>query len=792
MHNEAKAAQAPVKATTNLASDKLPALLHQLREHSSVQLKQNLQQLFTSADDTLFGMADRATSNNEQNALFEAMRSLRLQRKNLEQGFIRNFFSDFNSLVSPTARAVENITEHNIDNLSLIQHDELEEAVAIDTMVAKVIGREAQELKHLTARFGQVLNRRINDDDNPMSPSLLSRSFLDACTILGLEIQIKLIILKLFEKSVLDSINELYTQANKTLIAAGVLPNLSSQTESNKKRPSVIASNNAAHSSTPESQHESGLFSVQNQELQQLLAHLRSLPQQQVPADAIPISTMDLMRLLSHIQQHSTSQYLDGNVLRQQLDSILERASKQSNKTRVVGEIDNDIINLVSMLFDFILDDQRLPHSLKALIGRLQIPLLKAAVLDKNFFGLASHPARRLLNEIGAAAVGWSDQDNEQRDNLYQKIEEIVQRLLSEFTDDPNIFNELLADFIAFTNTEKRRSELLEQRIRDAEEGRARADIAREQVEAVLNQRLLGQTLPQVVVQLLQDNWSKVLLLTNLKFGDSSEEWRQTVSIMDQLIWSVGSYKEADERNKQRKLIPRLLDALRQGFSDAALDPFATSMLLTKLEVLHVRALQRHSPPSSAQVTSTSSEKTAAKPAQPALTSQEKPELPAPADSPEPSVPASSVEPVDLEELPQSLQSAAQQLLKQPEQETPMVEVKQEIALGEKKPEPETAAPEPAADASYLEQVDALHAGGWFEWQETPEQDGIRCKLAAIIKSAGKYIFVNRRGIKVLEKSRNALALALKDGSISMLDDGLLFDRALESVIGDLRRMKNA
>ena len=79
--------------------------------------------------------------------------------------------------------------------------------------------------------------------------------------------------------------------------------------------------------------------------------------------------------------------------------------------------------------------------------------MLKVAVIDKTFFSRGSHPARRLLNEIASAAMGWGDQDEAQRDSLYQKIEQIVARLLNDFVDDPAIFSELLADFLAFMVT---------------------------------------------------------------------------------------------------------------------------------------------------------------------------------------------------------------------------------------------------------------------------------------------------------------------------------------------------
>ena len=59
-----------------------------------------------------------------------------------------------------------------------------------------------------------------------------------------------------------------------------------------------------------------------------------------------------------------------------------------------------------------------------------------------------------------------------------------------------------------------------------------------------------------------------------------------------------------------------------------------------------------------------------------------------------------------------------------------------------------------------------------------------------MIKPTGKYIFVNRTGMKVLE-TRMGLASEFQRGAIRLLNDTLLFDRALESVIGNLRKLKN-
>ena len=72
---------------SSVTTGRLPVALSHVRDQAAALLKNNIQELFANADDSLFEMADRATSNNEQNALFEAMRDLRLKRKNIESSF---------------------------------------------------------------------------------------------------------------------------------------------------------------------------------------------------------------------------------------------------------------------------------------------------------------------------------------------------------------------------------------------------------------------------------------------------------------------------------------------------------------------------------------------------------------------------------------------------------------------------------------------------------------------------------------------------------------------------------
>ncbi len=740
---------------------RVPAGLVAVRDKVAVQLRHAMQALFDNADDTLFEMADRAANNAEQSAYFEAMRDLRLKRKGIERGFLQKVFESFANLNQYEIGRAPVLDTVSYENLTLVQNDELEESVALDAMVAKVMSRDGVALTHLTTRINTLVSKKVEDKSNPLGPRQLCEAFLEACRGLGVEIKVKLIILKLFEKYVLADAEHLYAEANQTLIALGVLPELKSVPLRRPPQRTVPGSQGAAPAAAAaERGEQAAVGQYMDADSQAAFAALRDLlsqvrgsaaPARPMPADAVPITSNDLMRLLSHLQSHLPAQSIDEIDVRQHLDHLLTRVSSKSGRSRVVGQVDEDVINLVSMLFEFILDDRTLPDSLKALIGRMQIPMLKVAVLDKTFFSRGSHPARRLLNEIASAALGWAEQSDGQRDQLYQKIEQVVMRLLNDFVDDPAIFSELLDEFIAFTGDERRRSDLLEQRTRDAEEGRARAELARQDVEGVLNERLLGRTLPEVVVRLLQEAWSQVLLLTCLKHGTHSSEWEAALATMDDLIWSVEPHEDPDSRLRLLEMVPQLLKSLREGLASAAFDPFSTGEFFSRLEGLHVQAFQRYK-----QV-------------------EEAPLLDLEDDLP-------------LLDEPLDAAAAVTPAVAQPA----MVAVVEEIVLASPEParavEPEEAF---ADDDESLRKVDDLRVGSWVEIQED-EEHKLRCKLAAVIRPSGRYIFVNRTGMKVLEKTRMSLAVEFRRNAVRLLDDALLFDRALESVIGNLRRLKNA
>ncbi|AZF51266.1 Thymidine phosphorylase [Pseudomonas sp. R4-34-07] len=714
MHNDGKVVPIKQAQATPSPLARLPVVVLQVRDKAAQHLQQGLQELFDNADDTLFEMADKARSTVDQHIFFEAMRDLRLKRKNFERVFMEQLFAGFANLGQADSVGLHPVPVVSYEVTSGTRADAREKAVALEAMLGRVQHRDGLALGQLSARLSEVLGRCMSDQENPLGPARLCQFFLQAGRSLGVEIRVKLIMLKLFEKYVLSDADQLYGDANQLLVATGVLPEL-------KSVPSRRAGGRAAR----ELQYQARVPAAEppcDENGQQAFAALQALlvavrgsvaPTLEATAQPQPIATRDLLRLLSHLQQYVPEPAAEDDFdLRNQLEQLLTRVSVKSGKSRVVETADEDVINLVALLFEFILNDRSLPHAFKALIARLQIPILKVAVLDKSLFSCAGHPARRLLNEIASAALGYSPQNGDQNDSLYLRIEQVIQRLLTEFVEDPAIFSQLLTQLSAFIEEERQRSELLEQHTRDVEQGRLRTEVARQRVAQALNRRLLGKALPPFVVQFLQQTWSQVLLLATLKHGEQSVQWQTELRTMDDLIWSVGLREDTEAGRHLLEQLPGLLKALRDGLASAAFDPFSTREFFLRLQAFHVQTCEG-------------------------------------------------------------------------EGDDRLIEVREPLVLGSQLSD---ALEDPPDDDPDLLKVHQLRIGGWVEFQQGPDT-ALRCKLTAIMAPTNRYIFVSRAGLKVLEQTAGQLAMAFKQGALRSLDEGLLFERALAAVVGNLRQL---
>lgn len=739
----------------------LPTVLVRLRDVSGKGLRNVLTQFFDSSDDALFNLAEKAGSNQDQEAFFKAMRELRLRRKHITVSILQWMSRSFNEIgrFDPVLGGTD-LEEYDQDSLSLMDDADLEQKVAIDNLITKLRTRNKEALGLLAERVRHLLpGIRLEDRQVPLSPEVICSGLSEACGDLDIDIRAKLTVLKLFDQLLISTLDKLYNGANQLLAQEGVLPELkrasrgtrasNANKDASYRNPPMTARKSSETGEAPlDSRTADALAAARGQATFSELSALLHQDGFGLPeggeGGSVELETPALMMMLGKLQKPTAERSATSQgSLSDQLGVMLRPLS---SKGYSVKQVDHDVINLVSMLFDFILEDRQLAPTMKALISRLQIPVLKVALIDQSFFNRGGHPARKLLNELALAAIGWAEKSEGQRDPLKDKIESVVNNLLDNFTDNVELFSELLTDFSHFMDLDRRRRALVEQRLKDAEEGRALQERARTVVDEALSSVVSDRDLPAPVSSLLNEPWRKYLQWLILRKGDESPEWEAAVELSQRLVWSADPVPYDDNtRTDLLRAIPGIVDGLRKGLQTISWDPFATDNIIRDLELAHVDVFQR-------LVTS----KAEASPV-----------------APSPAAPQAVVEESPVVDTV-----------------APVIEPETAPEVPEVVAEPVTAVA-PAQDESFevwLAKADALPVGSWVELSTAGNR--IRCKLAAFIKATGKFIFVNRNGAKVAELQRDELARSLQAGEISMLDDGLIFDRALESIIDNLRHSR--
>jgi len=620
-------------------------------------LFQHFQAFLSRIDDTLFALADKA-DDDTQAVYFNAMRAVRKHRKLMATRFQAQWllsFADF-------WRTGRMVPPAGPDGAPVNWTDE--------GMAAKAVHRYQASLAHLNQAFTTLSGELIEDNNNPFSPHLICDVYAYATQDIQIENKVRLILGKLFERYVMAELEPAYQQLLARLNQF-LHPQVSAP-EADLSSPSVVSRT---------------VFAAKKQ--------------------ASDPSYLDV------VQHGGAKTYEVNDELKADLSALLAYQGdtpKKQDKSQSPSSDNNT--HMVNMMFEFMLDDRNLPKPIKTLIARLQTPMVKVGLLDKQFLQKKAHPARRLLSELVQAGVKWNPQEGQGGDTLFGKMSHVVKRVLVEFEDDMTLFEDLLNDFSAFLEQEGRYAQAAERRTTQIKQGKEHLDIAKLKANSEVDQRLRAFYVPSAVRELIEQGWANVLLLVYLRKGFESEAWHNAIQVLDEVVWTCQPKNDPSERQKMLRMIPKLLKRLRTGLNGISYDEQKTLKLLKDLQAYHVRVLRGE---------------------------------------------------LDISVL----------------HRTPVVQP-------EVKPDSD-ATPTPQVDDAHLQQAKTLDVGIWIEYLDE-NHDSVRSKLSWKSDMTGTYVFVNRRGVKVMELSLNGLASLLRRETTSLLEDVSVIDRAMSSMLNALKR----
>jgi hypothetical protein len=732
--------------------------------------------LYGNVDDALFDLSERSASSTHQARFFDGMREIRKKRQRAHAIWLDLVGRHVTALErNEPPRTRRNATRPKED-LSLVDEAELEENLAIEAMSDKATVRLNRALYALEQRLTQLLGGRLVDaDNNPVGPRLLSDAFGQSLDEFDLEVEVKLIVLKLFERHVLGALDGVYDEMNALLVQAGVMPELRYQLPGRRapgygagSPPHGVPQTNAGadHRTAPlppESAGPGTLFQPQAEDLQiqsllgeltQLLNARRGTPVPQAPPDnpgspmamaaastasatLPPPSPREMLNALSLLQvelaaSQAAAQAPSASAIKDALRDQIGALSGGQRPTALGNS--EDMIDIVGMIFDYAVQDRNLPAPVSALLGRLQIPYLKVALLDRSFIAHHDHPARKLLDGMAQASIGWTE-ESDRDGRLIGQIRSIVERLNRDFEDDVGIFRRLLDEFHAFLDSNRKRTEISERRAAEAARGREKLDAAQRAAAQAIMLRIAGRELPVSVREILTRRWSNFLVLTHLRQGEESQEWEQATRFVEDIAWSVTP--KPDEADRQRLVVlrPDLEGQFRRGMQSLGLHPDATEDMWREFDRIHGTLLVS----------------------------------PDAMDGATPAVRGEVVRPDEVTVRFASTRPGEEVVFSREDLE----------------PDQQERLDSEAIDA-WLEMARTLKAGTWMEFVK---DDGTRerAKLLWISTIRALYLFVNRNGVKIAEKTANELAAELKEQRAVILEQVALVDRALDAIVKRLR-----
>ena len=413
------------------------------------------------------------------------------------------------------------------------------------------------------------------------------------------------------------------------------------------------------------------------------------------------------------------------NVLRDLQESPLGKKANQ---------LESMTIELVAMLFDFVFETRDLPDGIKALLARLQIPVLKAAMLDGAFFAKKSHPSRLLVNALAQAGLGWSPAMG-QEDPLYKKIDEIVHKILDGFTDNLPIFDELREDLETFLAEEEKAAEANIQSTAEEINQSDRRTIAAGVAKAEIERRVEQYPIPNFLASFLRTQWFGALERVYLQHGEESEPWSQAVATLEDLVWSVQPKKTNEDRRHLVALLPSLLKRMSAGMHDVPWPPENRERFMTNLVEAHAAAVK------------------------PALAA------------------------VALPTVAVAEQAKAEAVIAKAAGDEVAAAKAEQLAAAMEQAEP--APPEPVAEViedQFLEIAQSLERGMWIEFESEDGQLAF-AKLAWISPLRGTYLFTNRQGQKALSMTAEDLAERFRSDRARLVEAEPLIDRAFGSMM---------
>lgn len=245
-----------------------------------------------------------------------------------------------------------------------------------------------------------------------------------------------------------------------------------------------------------------------------------------------------------------------GQVLREQTAAV---------KREAATDVERATIEVVALMFQAILAEERIAPSLRVWFARLQMPVLRVALAEPDFFSSLEHPARQLIDRMGAVVLGF-DASGVQGPVMEAEVRRIVQVIEQYPETGRRVFRIVLDEFKQFLArflTEREGTQRLVSVAQQVEQKETLTIQYTIELRKMLGTLEVGNDLRDFLFKV----WAEVLALSDLRHGAQHPSTQQFKRAAPELLWAATAKATREERAEVLRHLPALLQRLREGMT---------------------------------------------------------------------------------------------------------------------------------------------------------------------------------------------------------------------------------
>jgi len=242
--------------------------------------------------------------------------------------------------------------------------------------------------------------------------------------------------------------------------------------------------------------------------------------------------------------------------LREQSSALKKKAATRSEKAT---------IEIVALMFQSILSEERIPPAIRVWFARLQMPVLRVALAEPEFFGSLNHPARLLIDRMGSCVMGF-DAGDVNGHALEAEVKRIVQVIEQYPETGRHVFEVVYGEFQQFLTCFLTGKDATQKVVSVAQQVEQKETLT---IQYTIEMRKLLKDMPvrDEIRSFLFKVWAEVLAVAAVRQGLQHAETVTLRKTAADLVWAASAKPNRSDRTRVIQDLPQLLQRLRAGMT---------------------------------------------------------------------------------------------------------------------------------------------------------------------------------------------------------------------------------